>query len=68
MDREFFFKLVPQAQAFLQERVLLQKAVLLLDNAPSHPIHSILTSNDGLNVVKFLPQMSQHLFSPWTKK
>jgi hypothetical protein len=37
-------------------RVLPQKAVLLLDNALSHPRHSILTSDDGFSVVKFLPQ------------
>jgi hypothetical protein len=46
---------VPEVWAFLKERGLPQKAVSLLDNAPSHQRHSVLTSNDGLIVVKFLP-------------
>jgi hypothetical protein len=60
MDREIFENqfhkhFVPEAQSFLKERGLSQKAVLLRDNAPSHPTESILTSNDVLIVVKFLP-------------
>jgi hypothetical protein len=60
MDREIFENwfhkhFVPEVQAFLKERELLQKAVLLLDNAPSHPREGILTSNDDLIIVKFLP-------------
>jgi hypothetical protein len=38
----------------LKGRELPQKAVLLLDSAPSNPTESILTSDDGLIVVKFL--------------
>jgi hypothetical protein len=40
---------------FLKEKGLPQKAVLLLDNAPSHPSENILTSDNSLIVVKLLP-------------
>jgi hypothetical protein len=47
MDREIFENWfqkhsVPEVQAFLKEEGLPHKAVLLLDNAPSHPRESIL--------------------------
>jgi hypothetical protein len=44
---------LPRVQSFLKEKGLPQKVVLLLDNAPSHPSESIMTSNNGL-IVKFL--------------
>jgi hypothetical protein len=60
MDREiseiwFYRHFVPDVQAFLKERGLPQKAVLLLVNAPSHPRESILTSDDDLIIIKFCP-------------
>jgi hypothetical protein len=42
--------------------------MMLLDNALFHPRDSILTSDDALNVVKFLPPTLMLLQSPWTKK
>jgi hypothetical protein len=42
-----------------RERGFPQKAVVLLDNAHFHPRDSVLTSADGLIVVKFLPPMLQ---------
>jgi hypothetical protein len=59
MDREIFENwfhkhFVPEVRAFLEERRLPKKAVLLLDNASSHPGDSLLTSNDSLNIVKSL--------------
>ena len=48
-------KWVPEVQAFLKNKGLPQKAVLLLDNAPSHPNESVLKTNDGLIVTKILP-------------
>jgi hypothetical protein len=45
---------VPEVQAFLTGRWFLQKTMLLLENASSHPRESILTSDDGHNVVKFM--------------
>jgi hypothetical protein len=59
---------VREAHAFLTEKGLAQKAVMLLDNAPSHPRESVLTSDDGLITVKFLSPMSQAICSPWTKE
>jgi hypothetical protein len=60
MDREVFENwfhkhFLPEVRAFLKERRLPQKAVLLIDNAPSHPKESVLTSDDGIILVKFLP-------------
>jgi hypothetical protein len=73
MDREIFENwfhkhFVPECCAFLKERGLLQKAVLLLDSAPSHPRESLLTSDDGLIIIKFMSPMSQLIYSPWTKE
>jgi hypothetical protein len=66
MDRKilknwFHKHFVPEVQAFLKERGFPQKAVLLLDNAPSRLTESVLTSNDGLIVVKFLIQPMDQL-------
>jgi hypothetical protein len=56
----FLYKLfhknfVPEVQAFLKKEGLPLKAVLLLDNAPSHSRDSIPTSDDGLVIVKISP-------------
>jgi hypothetical protein len=73
MDREIFENwyqkhFVPEVWAFLKERGLPQKAVLLLDSAPSHPRESLLTFANGLIVVKIFPLMSQLLHSAWMKE
>jgi hypothetical protein len=44
-----------------------QKAVLMLANAASYPRDSILTSDNGLIIVKLLAQVSQLLYILWTK-
>jgi hypothetical protein len=67
-DREIFENwfhkhFVPEVQAFMKERGLPQKGVLLLDNAPLHPRESIPTSNDGL-IVKFLPPNATAVIQP----
>jgi ribosomal protein S8 len=46
---------VPEVWAFLKERELPQKAVLLLHNVPSHPRQIVMTSDNSLIDVKFLP-------------
>ena len=60
MDRDIFEnwlkkKWVPEVQAFLKNKELPQKAVLLLDNAP-HRNESVLKTNDGL--------ISYEIFAP----
>jgi hypothetical protein len=69
MDREIFENwfhkhFVPEVQAFLKERGLSQKAVLLLGNAPSHPKDNILTTDDDLIIVKFLPSNVTAIIHP----
>jgi hypothetical protein len=71
MGREIFYNwfhkhCIPEVWAFLKG--LPQKAVLLLDNVPSHPRDSVLTSDDGLIIVKFCPSISQLLYKQWTKE
>jgi hypothetical protein len=41
-----------------------QKAVLLLDNAPSHPNEDILKSEDGNIFVKYLPPNVTAMIQP----
>lgn len=49
----FFEKFVPSVEKFLKKQGLPRKAILLLDNAPSHPNELILRSEDI--IVKFFP-------------
>jgi hypothetical protein len=68
MDREIFESLfhkhfVLEVWAFLKDSGLPEKAVLLLDNAPSHPRQSVVTSDDGL-IIKFLPPMDEGVIAP----
>ncbi|XP_043465305.1 jerky protein homolog-like [Leptopilina heterotoma] len=49
----FFNQFVPLVERFLEEKGLSRKAILLLDNAPSHPNESTLRS--GNIIVKFFP-------------
>lgn len=52
--QEWFFKhFVPSVEKFLKKNGLPRKAILLLDNAPSHPDESNLRSEDI--IVKFFP-------------
>jgi hypothetical protein len=67
-ENSFNKQCVPEAHAFLTEKGLPQQAVMLLDNAPSHPMESVLTSDDDLITVKILSPMSQAICSPWTKE
>jgi hypothetical protein len=72
MDRKIFENLfhehcVPECQAFLKERGLSQKTVLLLGNAPSHQRDSILTSDSGF-FIKFFPLSVTAVTQPMTKK
>lgn len=50
----FHHKFVPRAKSLLAENNLPQKALLLMDNAPTHPIDE-LKSEDGNIVCWFLP-------------
>lgn len=51
----FFQKFIPEVRLFLSDNNLPQKAVLLLDNAPSHPSQSVLKSEDGNIFTMFFP-------------
>jgi len=70
MNREIFenwfrTKFIPEVRQFLGNKGLPPKAVLLVDNAPSHPAD--LKSDDGLIVVKFLPPNVTSLIQPMDK-
>lgn len=63
--QEWFEKIfVPQVRKHLDSKKLPQKAVLLIDNAPSHPIASVLKSSDGQIFAKFLPPNVTALLQP----
>jgi hypothetical protein len=55
---------VPQVHDHLKSKGLPEKAVLLLDNAPSHPNESLLKSEDGKMFVKYLPANVKALIQP----
>jgi hypothetical protein len=55
---------VPEVWAFLKERALPQKVVLLLDNAPCHTRDSTLTSEYCLIIVQFLPSEVTAIIQP----
>lgn len=57
-------KFVPSVRQHLKEKGLPLKAVLLLDNAPSHPTESTLTSEDGQIFVHYLPPNVTSLIQP----
>lgn len=58
----FFQQFVPLVKKFLKESDLPQKAILLVDNAPSHPsIHSL--ESQGITV-KFLPPNTTSVIQP----
>lgn len=60
----FFHSFVPQVREFLKTQNLPEKAVLILDNAPSHPSETILKSDDGKIFVKYLPPNVTALIQP----
>ena len=60
----FFEKFVPKCRLGLKELDLPQKAILVLDNAPSHPDIATLTSDDGQITCLFLPPNTTSLIQP----
>jgi hypothetical protein len=69
MDGELFCdwfrkKFIPSVRQHLKSLDLPQKAVLLLDNTPSHPNVDILKSEDGNIFVKYLPPNVTALMQP----
>ncbi|PNF43064.1 Jerky protein homolog-like [Cryptotermes secundus] len=60
----FDFKFVPQVRDHLKSQGLPEKAVLLIDNAPSHPNESLLRSDDGNIFVKYFPANVTALIQP----
>lgn len=59
----FHKKLVPEVKAHLTEKKLPQKALLLMDNAPTHPTGEI-QSADGNITCLFLPTNTTSLIQP----
>ena len=69
MDSAIFQKgfhntLVPKCQKALADKGLAQKALLLLDNAPSHPDVDCLTSDNGEISCLYLPLNTTSLIQP----
>eukprot|EP00117_Sycon_ciliatum_P016527 scpid93245/ scgid15916/ Jerky protein homolog-like; Human homolog of mouse jerky gene protein len=68
----FHQRFVPSVRKFCQDKGLEEKALLLLDNAPSHPSSTLLQSDDGKIKAMFLPpnttsiiqQMDQAVLDP----
>lgn len=60
----FHNKFCPEVRAFLKSKHLPETAVLTLDNAPSHPIESLLQSEDGKITVKYLPPNVTAIIQP----
>lgn len=55
---------VPVVQAHLKSLGLPPKAILFLDNAPSHPEEETLKSDDGNIVCRFLPANTTSIIQP----
>jgi hypothetical protein len=63
--RDWFFKqFVPSVHERLWSKNLPERAMLLLDNAPSHPNESILKTRDGRIFVVYLPPNITSLLQP----
>ena len=65
----FFNHFVPEVRRYLESKSLDLKALLLLDNAPSHPSSSVLTTSDGkIKCVFFCHPMLQASCNLWTRE
>lgn len=63
--KEWFEKnFIPQVREHLKSQNIPQKAVLLIDNAPSHPGESVFKSENGNFFIKFLPPNVTALIQP----
>ncbi|XP_050300828.1 jerky protein homolog-like [Anthonomus grandis grandis] len=63
--KEWFKEIfVPEVRKFLKKQGLPEKALLLLDNAPSHPPVKELLSDDGLIQVMYMPPNMTPLIQP----
>uniref|UniRef100_A0A2I3GC45 JRK like n=1 Tax=Nomascus leucogenys TaxID=61853 RepID=A0A2I3GC45_NOMLE len=63
--RQWFDKIfVPQVREYLRSKGLQEKAVLLLDNSPTHPNENVLRSDDGQIFAKYLPPNVASLIQP----
>ncbi|XP_037360093.1 jerky protein homolog-like [Talpa occidentalis] len=63
--RQWFDKIfVPQVREHLRSKGLQEKAVLLLDNSPTHPNENVLRSDDGQIFAKYLPPHVASLIQP----
>uniref|UniRef100_A0A8C8T197 Uncharacterized protein n=1 Tax=Pelusios castaneus TaxID=367368 RepID=A0A8C8T197_9SAUR len=63
--KDWFFKhFVPAVRDHLRSKNLPQRAVLLLDNAPSHPNENVLKTSDGQIFVAYLPPNVTSLKQP----
>uniref|UniRef100_A0A8C3VQD3 JRK like n=1 Tax=Catagonus wagneri TaxID=51154 RepID=A0A8C3VQD3_9CETA len=63
--RQWFDKIfVPQVREHLRSKGLQEKAVLLLDNSPTHPNENVLRSDDGQIFAKYLPPNVASLIQP----
>ncbi|XP_055380074.1 jerky protein homolog-like [Condylostylus longicornis] len=60
----FHHSFVPQVKKFLASKNIAQKAILLLDNAPSHPPAEQLISEDGKIFVLYMPPNVTPLIQP----
>lgn len=55
---------MPQVREYLRSKGLQEKAVLLLDNSPTHPNENVLRSDDGQIFAKYLPPNVASLIQP----
>ncbi len=60
----FFDLFVPSVKAYLKSKGLSEKAVLLLDNAPTHPSSEVLKTPDGNIACQFLPPNTTSVLQP----
>ena len=60
----FFHEFIPATVEYLKAKKLPAKALLLMDNAPSHPSTELLQSKDGNIKCLFLPPNTTSLMQP----
>jgi hypothetical protein len=62
--KDWFFKqFVPSVREHLRSKNLPERAMLLLDNAPSHPNKNVLKTRDGRILFCIFPQTQRHVTS-----